>query len=144
MRLEQLMNRDVESVAPELPAEEAWGRMKTRGIRHLVVREGGKVVGIVSERDLGGKAGTSVRRGASVSDLMSPHVVCAKPGTTIRQAANLMRGRSVGCLPVAENGSVLGIVTVVDLLEAIGRAIVDRPGGRPHRDVPRRRKGTRT
>jgi acetoin utilization protein AcuB len=45
---------------------------------------------------------------------------------TVRQAANLLRGRTIGCLPVVEDGAILGIVTTIDLLELIGRG-AERP-----------------
>ena len=44
----------------------------------------------------------------------------------VRQAANLLRGRTIGCLPVLEDGKLVGILTTTDLLEQIGRGS-DRP-----------------
>jgi CBS domain-containing protein len=52
---------------------------------------------------------------------MSEAVVTVPPTTPVRKAANLMRGRSIGCLVVSVAGRALGIITVADLLEAIGR-----------------------
>jgi acetoin utilization protein AcuB len=63
---------------------------------------------------------------------MTATVVVARPRTTVRQAANLMQGRSIGCLPVLEGSRVVGIVTVTDLLEAVGRG-VERPVERGRR-----------
>jgi CBS domain-containing protein len=48
------------------------------------------------------------------------------PTTTVRKAANLMRGRSIGCLVVTKRDRIVGIVTVADLLELVGRG-ADRP-----------------
>jgi CBS domain-containing protein len=120
------MTEVVETVTPAAGAEEAWNLMATKRIRHLVVAHGRKIVGIVSDRDLGGSRGAAVRRNAAVKDLMVEPVVTVPPTTTLRKAANLMRGRSIGCLVVAEAGRVAGIITVADLLELIGRG-VDRP-----------------
>jgi acetoin utilization protein AcuB len=67
---------------------------------------------------------------------MTEQVVSAAPQTTLRQAANLMRGRTVGCLPVMDDGRVVGIVTVTDILEQLGRGAT-RPAVRAERRVRR-------
>jgi len=122
MRLKDFMNTDVETVRSETSAEEAWERMRARDIRHLVVARGGTVLGVVSDRDLGGRRGAALRRGKTVADVMTTAPVTARPETTLRQAANLMRGRSVGCLPVVgEDGRLQGIVTITDILDVVGR-----------------------
>ena len=79
-----------------------------------------------ADRDAGGRQGTSVRKGRTVEELMTTHVVTVEPTTTVRKAANLMRGRSIGCVVVTERGRIVGIVTVTDLLELLGRGS-DRP-----------------
>jgi len=121
MRLEEIMNREVETVSTSESAERAWERMRQGNIHHLVVVHGGKVVGVVSERDVGGSRGASLRRGRIVGHFMTGHVIHAAPTTTVRQAANMLRGYPIGCLPVMNNGRLAGIVTVSDLLELIGR-----------------------
>ena len=132
MKLEDIMSTKVKSVSPDTPAEEAWEQMQFHEIRHLVVREEGQVVGILSERDLGGPAGNGRREGRTATDLMQRDVVEAKPTTTVRQAANLLRGYQIGCLPVTKKGKLKGIVTISDLLELIGRGTQ-----RPRRDLTR-------
>jgi CBS domain-containing protein len=67
-----------------------------------------------------------VRKNQTVRDLMTEAVVSVPPTTTVRKAANLMRGRSIGSLVVGVEGRVVGIITVADLLELIGRG-VERP-----------------
>jgi acetoin utilization protein AcuB len=52
---------------------------------------------------------------------MSAPVISAAARMTVRKAANLLRGRTIGCLPVVEEGKLVGIVTISDLLERIGR-----------------------
>jgi acetoin utilization protein AcuB len=121
MRLMEIMTTDVQTVAPEEDAEKAFQRMRTQRIRHLVVMDGRQVVGVVSERDMGGPRGGGLRRGRTVRELMSEQAVTASPTTTVRQAANLLRARTIGCLPVVEDGKLVGIVTLTDLLELLGR-----------------------
>lgn len=126
MRVGEVMTKNVETVAPTLGADDAWRRMRDRRIHHLVVMSGGEVLGVVSERDLGGRAGAAVRRGSKVEGLMSRGAVTAAPDDTVRQAANRMRGRSLGCLPVLDGRKLVGILTVSDVLELVGRG-VERP-----------------
>lgn len=121
MRLQEIMSKSVETIPYDHPAELAWERMKQQRIHHLVVMRGHEVVGVLSSEDLGGAQGEYHRRDQIVSDMMSPRPVTASPQTTVREAANLLRGRSIGCLPIMEKEKLVGIVTVTDLLELIGR-----------------------
>lgn len=121
MRLQDIMRKDVRTIDRKESADTAWARMREHRIRHLVVLEGKQIAGVISERDLGGVRGASVRKGQTVDDLMTADPFCAEPTTTIKDAANLMRGRSIGCLPVVEKKKVVGIITVADMLELLGR-----------------------
>lgn len=134
MRLKEIMSRDVRTISPAKLAEEAWEKMRQHDIHHLVVMKGGKVEGLISHRDLGGRKGASLRRGRLVKDVMSPVVITAKPTTTFKQAANLLRGYGIGCLPIVDGGKLKGVVTVSDLLELVGRGI-ERPIGRTPRGM---------
>lgn len=121
MRVQDVMTRNVKTIAPGAAAEDAWNAMRLNRIHHLVVTRGRQVVGVVSDRDAGGRRGSAARRNSTVADLMSAPAVSAEPAMTVRQAANLMRGRSIGSLVVVESGHPVGIVTVSDLLELVGR-----------------------
>ncbi|MGB2714219.1 MAG: CBS domain-containing protein [Vicinamibacterales bacterium] len=138
MRLTDIMGTAVETIGLEAAAESAWQRMRLGRFHHLVVLDGHSVAGIISDRDLGGTRGARVREGRRVADLMTGNVVTATPTTTVREAANLLRGRSIGCLPVLDRGSLRGIITVTDLLELIGRG-VERPTARAQRAIMRGR-----
>jgi acetoin utilization protein AcuB len=120
------MTEHVQTISPTRSAEDAWELMRRGGFHHVVVTRGSQVVGILSDRDAGGRLGTSVRRGHTVEELMTRPAVSVGPATTVRKAANLMRGRSIGCVVVTDGGRVVGIVTVADLLELLGRGI-ERP-----------------
>jgi acetoin utilization protein AcuB len=121
MRLHEIMSTAERTVAPGTPADDAWELMRVARLRHLVVMEGRRVLGILSQRDLGGTRGASVRRGKTAAELMTEAVVTATPHTTVREAANLLRGHVIGCLPVVDAGRLVGIVTTTDLLDLIGR-----------------------
>jgi len=126
MRVQDIMTKPVKTISPTAGAGEAWEIMRGGGIHHLVVVRGTEVVGVLSHRDAGGRLGSAARSVRTVEDLMTAPVVQVEPTTTIRRAANLMRGRSIGCVVVTERDRVVGIVTVSDLLELIGRG-VDKP-----------------
>jgi acetoin utilization protein AcuB len=139
------MSTDIKTIAPTASIGEARSLMRTNGIHHLLVRERKELLGIVSDRDLGGRVGGrgGMADGQMVADVMTDDVVTAEPDTTIRQAANLLRGRHIGCLAVVDGDKPVGIVTTSDLLELIGRG-VERPierstrwtlQGRGHRGV---------
>jgi len=115
------MNHRVVTIGPEELATAAWQRMRRRGIRHLVVTDGDGIVGVLSERDLGGRDGERLRKGRRVRDLMTPQVVSARPETTLRNAADLMRARLIGSLPVVDDDQLVGIVTATDVFDALGR-----------------------
>jgi CBS domain-containing protein len=121
--------------------------MRLNRIHHLVVTKGQRVVGVLSDRDTGGRRGASVRANSTVADLMTAPAVTVEPATTVRQAANVMRGRSIGCLVVVQSRNAIGIVTVSDLLELVGRGL-DRGVVRSkrwtlsHRVPHRKLKGT--
>jgi CBS domain-containing protein len=121
MRVQDVMTEDVQTISPTRAAEDAWELMRRGGFHHVVVTRGSEVQGLLSDRDGGGRFGTSVRRGRTVGELMSTPVVTVGPTTTLKKAANLMRGRSIGCVVVTDRGRVVGIVTVADLLELFGR-----------------------
>jgi CBS domain-containing protein/ribosome-associated translation inhibitor RaiA len=121
MRLEEIMTTGVVTIGPDEQASIAWSRMERERIRHLIVLDAGSIVGMLSERDLGGRSGAALRRGRVVRELMTKTVATAKPGTTLRQAANLMSGRLIGALPVVSDDRVVGIVTATDVLEELGR-----------------------
>jgi acetoin utilization protein AcuB len=117
MRVGDIMKRKVETISAGEPVGAAVERMRQRRIRHLVVMRGKDLAGIVSDRDLASLGPGDAR----VEDVMSAPAVSATSDTTVRKAANLLRGRSIGCLPVMEDGDLVGIVTTTDLLERIGR-----------------------
>jgi acetoin utilization protein AcuB len=119
MRVAEVMSDRVETVGAEESAEKALRRMRTRRIHHLVVMLGTRAVGVVSARDLESVA--DPRSFRTVGEVMSAPAVTAEPHMTIRQAANLLRGRTIGCLPVLEDGKLVGILTATDMLEQIGK-----------------------
>jgi CBS domain-containing protein len=123
MRVQDVMTKNLKAVSPLTTADDAWNMMRSNRIHHLVVVKGPLVMGIFSDRDAGGHGGASGRENSTVADLMTAPAVVVQPTTTVRKAANLMRGRSIGCLVVVKDGRAVGIVIVSDLLELVGRGL---------------------
>lgn len=131
MRIEEIMTPNVHSIEPGASLVKARDLMKARGIRHLVVRQDGRLVGVISERDVGGPRGSAPA--GTVADAMSHGVVSIESDATLRQAANLLRGHVIGCLPVMDGDRLVGILTISDVLDALGHGESPMRGrGKPY------------
>jgi CBS domain-containing protein len=106
-------------------------------VRHMPVVQGGRLVGVVSERDLL-RASLSVlsehrdeeRRAflhvVEISRVMSTPPIVVEPGATIDEAALIMAEKKIGCLPVVEDDELIGMVTETDVLRWVAGVV---PGG---------------
>ena len=132
------MTREVVALPPHSTAGEALALCRERRIRHLPVLENGRLVGIVSDRDLRSAApalGDPERAAAlekiRISDVLTREVVTARPDEPIEEAANRMRERRIGCLPVVEGDELVGIITSSDVMEALVYLVgAHEPGSR--------------
>lgn len=124
MRILEVMSSGVVTVGPSETARAAWTRMRRRGIRHLVVMDDRQLIGVLSERDLGGPAGARIRKNHVVRELMTPRVDSIDPEAMLDDAAALMRARLIGSLPVMDGDDLVGIITATDVFEALGRETV--------------------
>jgi CBS domain-containing protein len=104
-------------------------------IRHLPVVDGRRVMGIVSQRDLLRAAvscllglGRAVEqdwlRKIAVATVMTPRVFTVSPSTPLQTAVAIMIDKRIGCLPVVENGRLIGILTETDCLSRL-RALLE-------------------
>lgn len=131
MKIADLMSRRVHVAGPDLDAETAWSCMQQLHVRHLVVVDDHeRVIGILSERDLGGRHGAQIRHLTTVRDLMTPEPIVLDPEFDVHQAAELLRGLSIGCFPVVSGAALVGIVTTSDLLEALASYEIGQSSGR--------------
>lgn len=123
MLVEEIMTRDVITVGPDIPVEEAIRLARERRIRHLPVVEGRNLVGIVSDRDLRGAVPPDDRRTGEpplvVRDVMHADVYTAHPLDPLDEAARQMYEHRIGCLPVVSGGQLVGIVSETDVLRTI-------------------------
>ena len=127
LRVRDAMTREVITVEPETSAARAWGICRVNNIRHLPVVEGGRLVGLVSDRDL---RDVSPPRGTHdeentlgwvrVRDIMSTRLVTIHPLDTIEHAARELYDHKIGCLPVVDDdGAVVGIITSSDMMRTL-------------------------
>ena len=114
MYVKDLMTQGVVTVNPADSLAVARDQLREHRIHHLIVVDRGRVVGILSYRDLIGKSDAE-----KIGDVMSHDVVTVEPWETARNAATKMIGRKHGCLPVMDGGRVAGIVTSTDLIHAV-------------------------
>jgi acetoin utilization protein AcuB len=126
LRVRDAMTRDVVTVEPEESAARAWGLCRERNIRHLPVVEGGRLVGIVSDRDLRDlsppRATTDEENTlgwVQIRDMMSTRVITSHPLDTIEHAAKVIYENRFNCLPVVADEELVGIITSSDLVRTL-------------------------
>ena len=122
----QFMSTDLFTVRPDDLVDLAAAVMDWRHIRHVPVEAAaGRLVGLVSHRALlrllARGADAPAGEPATVRQIMHPDPVTVTPDTPTLDAIALMRARRVGCLPVVERGTLVGIVTAHDFLNASGQ-----------------------
>ena len=112
---------DVYSIAPGATVFEAIEMMDAKNVGALLVLEGEKVVGIISERDYTRKValkGKSSRQ-TPVKEILSSSVITASPAHTIEDCMRLMTENRVRHLPILDSDKVAGIVSIGDLVNWI-------------------------
>jgi acetoin utilization protein AcuB len=144
MLVRDVMKSPVLTVGPEVTLEEAYKLLLEKGIRHLPVVAEGRLLGIITDRDIRLATSHLNPEGpcpgcARVEEVMTKEVVTAHPLDPVEEAARVMRHRKIGSLPVLEDGEIVGIVTGIDLLDALLRLTgVTEPSGRLEVRLPDR------
>lgn len=113
--------RMIWSTAPTASVFEALQQMAEHNVGALIVMEGKGVAGIFSERDYARKVvlmGRSSRE-MKVSDIMSTQVITVTPAQSIEECMKLMTDHRIRHLPVVEEGSVAGLVSIGDIVRSI-------------------------
>lgn len=135
MYVGRIMHTDLITVSPTTSLEDASILVKKKKIDHLlVVNDSGKMVGILSDRDLkqywASPATTLSNHELNyllqqviVEMIMIKAVITISPDTTVERAALLMREHDINALPVMENDKLVGIITSADVMDVLLRAI---------------------
>ena len=129
MKVRDLMTAKPITTGPDTPVIEARQLMLGKRIRHLLVMDGPKLAGIVTDRDIRlnlPSPATSLSvwevnyllARLAVGSVMTKALVTVSPERDCRDAAVLMLDHQIGALPVVDGGQLIGIITETDLLRA--------------------------
>ena len=130
MRVRDLMTSRPITVSPDTPMLQARQRMVDERIRHLIVVENDRVVGIVTDRDIRlnlPSPATSLSvweinfllAKLTVGAVMTSAVLVVESARPIAEAARIMIDHKIGALPVVDDGQLVGIVTESDFVRAM-------------------------
>ena len=122
------MSHPIISIAPDMPVHDALDMFKRERIRRAPVVKEGKLIGIVSDKDLlnaSPSPATSLSiwemnyllSKVTVSEVMTKKVMTVSENTPIEEAARIMADNKIGGLPVMRDGHVVGIITETDLFK---------------------------
>ena len=136
MHVEELMTSKVFTVSPHDMIDRVFFLIHYEKVRHLPVVEKGKVVGIVSDRDmykaLGPKSNSSAIEGGNqnnelhvipkkVMNIMRRGIFTVGPDTLASEAAGIMAEHKIGALPVVKNDKLVGILSATDILRVFSK-----------------------
>ncbi len=134
MLIKDIMQTQVVSATPETRVADLPRVLQRRGIRHVPVMDGGKLAGLISDRDLKqamasaalsteGRDRDQLLDRLTAAQIMTRSVVTIGPMFGVEDAARIMVTRKISALPVIEAERVVGIVTETDLLALFVRAM---------------------
>lgn len=144
MVIQDIMITDVVTTTPDASIKSALQLMKEKKIRHLpVINDDLEIVGLISDRDIK-EASPSVfdcdnndYLNNPVEKIMVTNVLTALPSDFVEDAANTMTENQISCLPIEENGKLVGIITETDLLHTLVKLTgADMPSSRIDVEVP--------
>src|SRR5512133_4597 len=140
MLVGERMSKPVINIPPDMSITDAINLMKKEHIRRTPVVKDGKLVGIVSDKDLLNASPSPVTTlsiwemnyllsKVTISELMSKNVLTVTEDTPIEQAARIMADNKIGGLPVLRDGHVVGIITETDLFKVFLELLGAREAG---------------
>ncbi|MDQ0255005.1 acetoin utilization protein AcuB [Evansella vedderi] len=144
MMVQDIMIKDVIFIDEATSIKEAFDKMEHHRIRHLpVVNKEMEIIGILSDRDIR-KASPSILEDwryelldRPVNEIMNKNVITALPFDFVEEAANTMMEHQISCLPIEDNGQLIGIITDTDLLKTLVKLTgADMPSSRLEIEVP--------
>ena len=130
MLVGERMSRPVISVTPDMPVQDALALFKKEHIRRAPVIKDGKMVGIVSDKDLLNASPSPVTSLSiweinyliskiKVAEVMTRKVISVRTDTPIEEAARVMADNKFGGLPVVDDSHVVGMITETDLFKML-------------------------
>ncbi len=112
---------EVHAIRPDAPVIDAIRLMAEKRIGAVLVLQGGKLAGILSERDYARKIVLEGRssKDTPVRDIMTSDLITVKPGDSAQSCMQIMTERRIRHLPVLDNGELVGVVSIGDLVKAV-------------------------
>jgi CBS domain-containing protein len=126
MSIEELLNRNVETLPPSATCVDAARLMRSRNVGSVVVANDKEPVGVLTDRDLAVRVVAESRDPAKVQldEVMSPYPIFLSVRRSLDEAIETMRDLGVRRLPVVnENGHLAGIISMDDILARIARQV---------------------
>ena len=119
--LSQKQTNEIWSIGPDASVLEAIQAMADKRAGTLIVLRGPKLVGIISERDYAREVILKGRKchDTSVAEIMSSKVVTVSSSESVRSSLALMTDNHIRHLPIVDNGRVMGMVSIGDLVRDI-------------------------
>ena len=120
-QLLEAKGREVYSIAPDARVFDALRLMADKSVGALIVMEGGRIAGILSERDyarkviLHGKSSHDIQ----VRDIMTSKIITVHPGQTVEECMALMTEKRIRHLPVTEGERLIGVLSIGDLVKEV-------------------------
>jgi acetoin utilization protein AcuB len=123
MQVRRLMSAPARTVSEHAPLAEALQVMRSGRLHHLPVVRDGHVVGVLSERDFLLRLHPDSPRALTgcVREAMTPAVHAVAPSASLEEAAATLLTNEIGCVPVVEDGALVGILTTRDVLRHVAR-----------------------
>lgn len=117
----EVKGRDVWSIGPDASVFDALKLMAEKDVGALVVLDGGNLVGIISERDYARKIVLLGRASLTtqVKEIMTSRVACVDPDQNVDECMALVTEKRIRHLPVLENGKLIGLISIGDLVKSI-------------------------
>ncbi len=112
---------EVYAVSPDAAVIEAIRLMAEKGIGAVLVMEGPRLVGILSERDYARKIVLHSRSSANtpVRDIMTAQLITVTPAEAVERCLQLVTDKRIRHLPVIEDEKVVGVISIGDLVKAV-------------------------
>jgi CBS domain-containing protein len=120
-QLLQAKGREIHTIGPEARVFEALKLMAEKNVGALVVTEGGRLAGIISERDYARKVILLSKSSheIAVREIMTSRVITVQPGQTVEQCMALMTEKRIRHLPVTEGEKLIGVLSIGDLVKEV-------------------------
>lgn len=129
MEIRSLVGGTATVCGPGMALTAAAGIMMEAGVGSLGVLEGGRLVGILTDRDILQAVAEGVDGSAPVEDWMTPEPDVLAPDVDVDDAADWLLATGYRHLPVVEDGKLLGVVSIKDVLWAIKESYEEPHGG---------------